>query len=374
MVGSKLYIFGGLEWGYLHDETMAIFDLHSLKTPGGKWVFSIPDVEPRSGRTPSLRSNHTMIDYEDKMYLFGGTDGLKCFNDIWSYEPSSNKWTQLSSVTQLPLPREGHTAALVDDMMYIFGGRMEDGTDLGDLMAFRIPTGQWYKFHDMGPSPSPRSGHSMTVQGKQIIVTGGDSSQAPGGDPAELSMVYILDTTRIRYPHTPSMNHTGTYQHPDWPLQAIEPAEYTLPTQAVFELDTTRVFELDPIPVFMLDSMRYPLAPSRSKSPTDCTATDQHPGMPTVPNCPGMPETNGTLQAMESNENTVPACAISELDTVMPVFEMESAMIQYPNAPSKPTPPTGTYQHRGVPETNRPLQAIESGGNTVPAWAAFELL
>lgn len=97
------------------------------------------------------------------------------------------------------MPREGHAAALVDDVMYIFGGRTEEGADLGDLAAFRISSRRWYTFQNMGPSPSPRSGHSMTTVGKTVVVVGGEPSQAapPVND---LSLIYLLDTTKIRYP------------------------------------------------------------------------------------------------------------------------------------------------------------------------------
>ena len=84
--------------------------------------------------------------------------------------------------------------------MYVFGGRTEEGTDLGDLAAFRISSRRWYTFQNMGPSPSPRSGHSMTAYGKQIVVLAGEPSSAPR-DPGELSMVYVLDTGKIRYPN-----------------------------------------------------------------------------------------------------------------------------------------------------------------------------
>ena len=85
------------------------------------------------------------------------------------------------------------------DVMYIFGGRSEEGTDLGDLAAFRITSRRWYTFQNMGTSPSPRSGHSMTAFNKQIVVLAGEPSSAPM-DPGELSLVYVLDTSKIRYP------------------------------------------------------------------------------------------------------------------------------------------------------------------------------
>lgn len=124
---------------------------------------------------------------------------MQWFNDVWSYDPRANNWTQLDCVGFIPTPREGHAAALVNDVMYVFGGRTDEGIDLGDLAAFRISTRRWYSFQNMGPAPSPRSGHSMTAFGRQIIVLAGEPSSAPR-DPVELSMAYMLDTSKIRYP------------------------------------------------------------------------------------------------------------------------------------------------------------------------------
>lgn len=125
---------------------------------------------------------------------------MKWFSDVWTFDPRTNAWTELDCVGFIPTPREGHAAALVNDVMYVFGGRTDEGMDLGDLSAFRITTRRWYSFQNMGPAPSPRSGHSMTAFGKQIIVMAGEPSSAPR-DPAELSMAYILDTGKIRYPN-----------------------------------------------------------------------------------------------------------------------------------------------------------------------------
>lgn len=98
----------------------------------------------------------------------------------------------------IPLPREGHAVALVDDVMYVFGGRSKEGAALGDLSALRIATLRWFAIENIGPAPSPRSGHSMTVIGKQIMLTAGEPSSGPK-DHLELSKAYFLDTTKIRY-------------------------------------------------------------------------------------------------------------------------------------------------------------------------------
>lgn len=109
--------------------------------------------------------------------------------------------------------------------MYIFGGRTEEGADLGDLAAFRISSRRWYTFQNMGPSPSPRSGHSMTTVGKTVVVVGGEPSQAapPVND---LSMIYSLDTTKIRYPSDSQIQSQQRTPGQRRPSVAEAPAQY----------------------------------------------------------------------------------------------------------------------------------------------------
>ena len=140
---------------------------------------------------------------------FGGTDGQQWFSDVWTYDPRTNLWSQLDCIGYIPQPREGHSAALVNDVMYIFGGRTQEGDDLGDLAAFRITSRRWYTFQNMGPSPSPRSGHSMTAYDKQIVVLAGEPSSTER-DPNELSLAYVLDTAKIRYPNDQQIQQTPT--------------------------------------------------------------------------------------------------------------------------------------------------------------------
>ena len=89
----------------------------------------------------------------------------------------------------------------MDDVMYIFGGRTEEGVNLGDMAAFRISSRRWYTFQNMGPSPSPRSGHSMTAYSKKLIVLGGEPSSPEAKEAQDLAIVYLLDTSKIRYPY-----------------------------------------------------------------------------------------------------------------------------------------------------------------------------
>ncbi|KAF6233597.1 hypothetical protein HO173_008154 [Letharia columbiana] len=209
ILGSKIYIFGGQVEGYFFNDLLC-FDLNALQNANSKWEMLIQTSNeggPPEGQIPPARTNHTIVSWNDKLYLFGGTNGTQWFNDVWSYDPKVVAWTQLDCIGYIPAPREGHSAALVDDVMYIFGGRTEEGTDLGDLAAFRITSRRWYTFQNMGPSPSPRSGHSMTAFGKNIVVLAGEPSSA-ARDPSELSMVYVLNTAKIRYPNDQQIQNT----------------------------------------------------------------------------------------------------------------------------------------------------------------------
>ncbi|KAJ5239636.1 hypothetical protein N7468_004255 [Penicillium chermesinum] len=202
IVNSRLYVFGGQVEGFFFNDLVA-FDLNQLQSPTNKWEKLIQNTHeggPPEGQIPPARTNHSIVTFNEKLYLFGGTNGVRWFNDVWCFDPRANSWTEIDCVGFIPTPREGHAAALVNDVMYVFGGRTDEGVDLGDLSAFRISTRRWYSFQNMGPAPSPRSGHSMTAFGKQIIVLAGEPSSAPR-DPNELSMAYILDTSKIRYPN-----------------------------------------------------------------------------------------------------------------------------------------------------------------------------
>jgi DNA repair exonuclease SbcCD ATPase subunit len=201
ILGSKIYIFGGQVEGFFFNDLVA-FDLNSLQSSASRWEVLLPNTKDRAspqGRSPPARTNHSVVTWTDRLYLFGGTDGVTWFNDVWTYEPRSNTWTELDCIGYIPVAREGHSAALVNDTMYIFGGRTQEGVDLGDLAAFRITSRRWYMFQNMGHSPSARSGHSMTAFGKHIVTLAGEPSSSVS-DRNELSMAYILDTSKIRYP------------------------------------------------------------------------------------------------------------------------------------------------------------------------------
>lgn len=101
-----------------------------------------------------------------------------------------------------------HSAAVVNGVMYVFGGQSNNQDILGDLTAFVISSRRWFTFGDVGPSPSPRNGHSMCVYNEKILVLGGWGSNGPykrhpgavADIDEDLTLIHTLDTSKIRFP------------------------------------------------------------------------------------------------------------------------------------------------------------------------------
>ena len=68
---------------------------------------------------------------------FGGITDERYHNDTWSFDISTQKWTELQCIGSIPSPRGSHAAVLVNDVMYVFDGY--DGNDyLDDLTALQL--------------------------------------------------------------------------------------------------------------------------------------------------------------------------------------------------------------------------------------------
>lgn len=189
-VGSKLFVFGGQLDDYFFDD-LVCFDLTKLRSPECRWT----TIEPADGVSPPPRTNHTVVTYQDKLYMYGGTDGQLWYSDTWCFDPVTSLWTQLNCSGFIPTPSEGHAATVVNDIMYVFGGRSSKGDDLGVLSALKLTSKRWFTFENMGQAPAPRSGHSMTAYSNhKVLVMGGESHDQDD------THVYVLDTSRIKYP------------------------------------------------------------------------------------------------------------------------------------------------------------------------------
>ena len=83
MVGSRLFVHGG------HDGSRCFDDFHVLDTETLEWTEVIV-----SGNIPTARACHTLSKVNDKIFLFGGNDGRRCFNEIYIFDLDTLSWIQ----------------------------------------------------------------------------------------------------------------------------------------------------------------------------------------------------------------------------------------------------------------------------------------
>jgi len=71
ILGSKIYVFGGQVEGYFFNDLFA-FDLNALQNANSKWEMLVQNsagAGPAEGQIPPARTNHTIISWNDKLYL-----------------------------------------------------------------------------------------------------------------------------------------------------------------------------------------------------------------------------------------------------------------------------------------------------------------
>lgn len=142
LVNSEIYVFGGFSRDIYNDlKVLSIRDNH--------WR----DVHTESRVIPDPRNCHTMVNYGNKLVLFGGGGAympnlhmIPCFNDIWFYETDQNLWQKLEGSGIPPKKRMSHAASVLGSLMLIHGGYSCEGKiTLADFNLFDIEVHKWIR-------------------------------------------------------------------------------------------------------------------------------------------------------------------------------------------------------------------------------------
>mmetsp|Transcript_8304 Transcript_8304/g.16372 ORF Transcript_8304/g.16372 Transcript_8304/m.16372 type:complete len:738 (+) Transcript_8304:1846-4059(+) len=165
---DKLYFFGGYtkkDGTYFND--LVCYDVNTYQ-------WTTPNT---TGRAPTPRTDHTVVGYENCLYVFAGYDGRTRYNDLYKVNVDTQDWELTNPGGAAPLTRFGHTAVVFNHSMYVFGGW--DGHEtLDDLYQYSFASNIWYEVRRVqGIKPNPRYRHSMAVFGKSLFVFGGVDKQ-----------------------------------------------------------------------------------------------------------------------------------------------------------------------------------------------------
>mmetsp|Transcript_13493 Transcript_13493/g.19985 ORF Transcript_13493/g.19985 Transcript_13493/m.19985 type:complete len:319 (+) Transcript_13493:870-1826(+) len=90
------------------------------------------------GTPPGPRYFHSCCLYGNKMYAYGGYDGLERFADMYAYDFKTNNWSEVDCTNgDRPSGRSSLVAQVYENSLYIFGGY--NGVHvLNDFYKFRL--------------------------------------------------------------------------------------------------------------------------------------------------------------------------------------------------------------------------------------------
>jgi hypothetical protein len=123
LVDDQIFIHGG----YNNKKEYNQIDIYDLSTHQWKVITDISTVNPFFIFDKSLSghsSNLIKQEGSEKIVLYGGFDGNCYSNAIYLIETDNYSFTQIDvrSSKDYPMPRNYHTSVYKDDSLYIFGG------------------------------------------------------------------------------------------------------------------------------------------------------------------------------------------------------------------------------------------------------------
>ncbi|KAJ1883139.1 hypothetical protein LPJ57_000384 [Coemansia sp. RSA 486] len=202
-VGSNLYIFGGTADGYFLND-LASFNVREAADKGPYWKFD--NVAPSSVNgdgsalqkmsdplVPPPRAGHSCSVHLDTIFVFGGMDSERCYNDLWEYSLDTHVWRRVTPNGATPPARYGHASAVVDDCIVIMGGRTLRGEPLNDFFAYKVSSQRWYTFQ-VNSSTWPHQVDPIfsLVKTRLLLYSGSMLRDEPD------ALIYSLDTSKIK--------------------------------------------------------------------------------------------------------------------------------------------------------------------------------
>merc|ERR1719376_873741 len=147
-------------------------------------------------------SKHTIVNYQDSLYVFGGDNGKQMLNDLLRFDTKDMSWGRALVNGIPPSPRYHHSAVVHESSMFVFGGytgNLHTNTHLtnrDDLWEYKFNTGQWIEWRVYGRGqgnlnrPVPRSAHGAAVHDGKLIIFAGYDGNVRLNDMWQVPLIY----------------------------------------------------------------------------------------------------------------------------------------------------------------------------------------
>ncbi|KAL5369715.1 hypothetical protein CPHLJ_3g3600 [Cryptosporidium parvum] len=142
-------------------------------------------------KKPSARACHSLTRIFGRLYLFGGFDGIQCFNDLWVYDIAKMTWNEIEFENYIPRCRNGHCAISSSKGIIFFGGNT--GKEyIGDVSLYNPEKKEFQTPKVFGVCPSARKGHSLALlDDVSAVMFGGYDGKNRCND------LFILDISEL---------------------------------------------------------------------------------------------------------------------------------------------------------------------------------
>jgi hypothetical protein len=130
---------------------------------------TIEIINAHSGLISYNASNPYPVEYggsavwNDKIYVFGGSNSAGFSNRLYEFDPTGNSWKRLPD-----MPEAKQTnGEIIKGILYVIGGY--NGSESKRIDAYDIQNSSWV---NLGELPVGISAHSMTASGNNIWIVG----------------------------------------------------------------------------------------------------------------------------------------------------------------------------------------------------------
>lgn len=199
-IGDMIYSFGGYCSGEDYHGYFPI-DVHMLNSVSLRWSKLKTRCEDLSD-TPFQRYGHTVVAWEENIYLWGGRNDEGSCNVLFCFDTTSYTWSKPKTRGQTPFAKDGHSACVIGDTMFVFGGYEEYDQYSQDVSSLDLKTFTWKHILTKGEAPSWRDFHTASPMGSRMYVFGGRGDvQGPYHSSSELycNSIYYLDTLTMTW-------------------------------------------------------------------------------------------------------------------------------------------------------------------------------
>ncbi|XP_020530122.1 tRNA wybutosine-synthesizing protein 2/3/4 isoform X2 [Amborella trichopoda] len=162
VVGNHVFIIGGRG-----DPIQILDDVWVLHVDENRW-----EQLACSGSEFHARHRHAAAVVGSKIYVFGGLDCGRIYSSMFVLDTELLQWNEVCIKGELPCARHSHSMVAVSRKLYMFGG-YDGERPLGDLYSFDVATSLWKKELTLGTNPSPRLSHCMFVYKRYVGILGG---------------------------------------------------------------------------------------------------------------------------------------------------------------------------------------------------------